>query len=166
MCTGTLKHFVLSVAAGVATFALGCGSWNGASWMLNSVTGPPARQYHAMAALKGSVVLFGGMGSDLTILGDTWTWDGTSWTQHQVVGPSARYYHAMATMNDTVVRFGGQTSSQTMLADTWVWNGTSWAQENVTGPSARGSAADGDPRASLASAGAVDRDVEVGRRAS
>jgi hypothetical protein len=114
--------------------------WDGAQWTKQKVTGPSARALAPMAALSGTVVLFGGSTSS-GITGDTWTWDSARWTQEGVRGPEARQASGMATMNGTVVLFGGSEVTPDGLDDTWTWDGASWTKQNVTGPSARISAA-------------------------
>jgi hypothetical protein len=70
-------------------------TWDGTNWTLQNVKGPSPRSYASMAAVNGTVVLFGGCvfgfsGTQATCLDDTWTWDGAHWTQQNVQGPSAR----------------------------------------------------------------------------
>jgi N-acetylneuraminic acid mutarotase len=117
-------------------------TWDGTSWTeaAKDVTGPSARENHAMAGLDDTVVLFGGDDGSLMGLADTWTWDGTHWTQQNTPGPSGRVAASMATLNGTVVLFGGMARSLP-LGDTWIWNGSTWAQRNVPGPAPRGAAA-------------------------
>ena len=89
---------------------------------------PPARTGAAMAydAATGTAVLFGG-GSNLGVLGDTWTWDGTTWTQQApAASPPARAQAAMAydAATGTAVLFGGYDITGRGvhdLADTWTW---------------------------------------------
>ena len=71
--------------------------WTGANWSNNiDIFGPSGREDLAMAALNGSVVLFGGCGSESGVFSDTWVFDGTRWSQANGVGPTARCYPAMA----------------------------------------------------------------------
>jgi hypothetical protein len=52
-----------------------------------------------MAALGGSVVLFGGVilrGTTYVMLDDTWQWDGNNWQQLPPMGPPGRSDAAMA----------------------------------------------------------------------
>ena len=62
--------------------------FDGNAWEKRSVSGPPARQAHAMVhdSKRGRIVLFGGMGSAEAgrpgpSLGDTWEYDGNRWTR-------------------------------------------------------------------------------------
>jgi hypothetical protein len=71
--------------------------YDGTGWTLVATAGPPPRFRHAMAALRGRLVVFGGMSASGP-LGDTWTFDGNSWTQVGGTGPSPRQGHAMATL--------------------------------------------------------------------
>src|SRR5947209_3551737 len=67
--------------------------WNGTAWTQRAVSGPSARQGHAMAydAARGVTVLFGGYNiSSATPSGETWEWNGTTWIQRVVGGPSPR----------------------------------------------------------------------------
>jgi hypothetical protein len=120
-----------------STFLNDTWTWNGTGWTQQNVTGPSARDDYAIAALGGTVVLFGGYNIGVGSLSDTWTWNGASWTQQNGTGPSARNGASMATLGSTVVLFGGALDTSNPLGDTWEWNGTSWMQQNVSGPSPR-----------------------------
>ena len=105
--------------------------WDGNTWLArNPATSPPARYDHAMAALNGKIVLFGGSGIS-GYLGDTWEWDGATWAQKNVPGPSARAMHRMATVGSKIVLFGGSAGGAD-LCDTWEWDGTTWTQKSAT----------------------------------
>jgi hypothetical protein len=55
-----------------------------ATWtQQHPATSPPARYGASMSydQATGDAVLFGGVGSSGSYLGDTWTWNGTTWTQ-------------------------------------------------------------------------------------
>jgi hypothetical protein len=125
--------------------------WDGAAWQdpMPAIS-PPARQSHSMAALRDSVVLFGGTLAHYTPEGgidedadadDTWIWNGRSWTRQLVNGPSRRDSAGMAALNGVVVLFGGETTGLAPLGDTWLWDGSSWTRLDVKGPSARAPAA-------------------------
>jgi N-acetylneuraminic acid mutarotase len=121
--------------------------WDGNTWSLRATTGPSARAGHAMAALHGNVVLFGG--GEVTVLastvriesepkGDTWEWDGSSWTQREVAGPSARSGLAMVALNDKIVLFGGGIPGRSLSPnETWEWDGNTWTLRATSGPAAR-----------------------------
>ncbi len=85
----------------------------------------------AYDAASGNVVLFGGLASASSRLGDTWLWDGTNWTQASpATVPPARASGTMvydAALGE-IVMFGGVNSSGMDSNDTWVWNGTIWNQ--------------------------------------
>jgi N-acetylneuraminic acid mutarotase len=120
-------------------------TWDGTSWTQHNVLSPPPRYGASMAALNGTVVLFGGRsapnGNPVNyptdqLLNDTWTWDGTTWTQHDVTGPTARYDASMAALGGSVVLFGGWINSGS-TDSTWIWNGSSWTEQQIPGPAAR-----------------------------
>jgi hypothetical protein len=109
-------------------------SWDGEHWMQQMpMTYPSARSYSAMAALNGTIVLFGGVpwSGPPSLLSDTWTSDGVNWTQRNVRGPSAREGHAMAALHGTLVLFGGlDNNGTTQLGDTWTWDGEAWTRQH------------------------------------
>jgi N-acetylneuraminic acid mutarotase len=104
--------------------------WDGTSWSVRKVPGPPARWAFAMATLNDKVVLFGGFDGQ-HVFGDTWEWNGTSWTQRMVQGPPGRNRHAMATVKGKVLLFGGQTEHDS-FRDTWEWDGNVWTERDVS----------------------------------
>jgi hypothetical protein len=64
----------------------------------------------AYDAVRGQVVLFGGIGPSGLSLSDTWVWNGTDWVRKfPANNPPARYDHAMAydAARGQVVLFGG-----------------------------------------------------------
>src|SRR5262249_36208625 len=110
--------------------------WDGNTWSMRSISGPPARCFHGMATLGGKVLLFGGQ-NDAGIRNDTWEWDGMSWAERRLmVAPLPRNEFAMATLADNIVLFGGSSTGQ-VFGDTWEWDGRTWTQRNLTGPPAR-----------------------------
>jgi hypothetical protein len=120
-------------------------TWNGATWLLASSSGPGPRESPAMVyeASQSRVLLFGGdewLGaSTFTRRDDTWVWNGTSWTRVATLGPAPRYRHAMAydAQRGVIVLFGGSTSTNEWAADTWEWSSGSWTQRVVSGPPGR-----------------------------
>ena len=77
-----------------------------------------------------TVVLFGGITSRQTAIGDTWTWNGKTktWTKHPVAGPSPRRAPiAYDSATRTIILFGGDDGSKA-FADTWEWTGSTWVQ--------------------------------------
>jgi len=104
--------------------------WNGSSWSQVGVPGPPARTHHAMAydRARSVVLLFGGVGNNGSVYGDTWQWNGTAWTQVAGAGPPSRWAHGMAhdVARARVVLFGGMAAQ--LLNDTWEWDGSTWTQ--------------------------------------
>lgn len=88
----------------------------------------------------GRAVLFGGIGSGVT-LDDTWWWDGSTWLPvFTATAPSSRYAHAMTydSARGRVVLFGGRGGGQPFLNDVHEWDGAQWfAVHPATRPSAR-----------------------------
>jgi hypothetical protein len=117
--------------------------WDGQAWSLRATSGPPGRQYAAMAydAARQRTVLFGGRQSSTAGFVDTWEWDGAGWSQVATAGPSARDVPAMVYDTDLhrTVLFGGWLGTPGgNSSETWSWDGAAWALLNTTGPSARG----------------------------
>jgi N-acetylneuraminic acid mutarotase len=114
--------------------------WDGTGWSQRAVAGPPARQYHAMAALGGKVVLFGGF-DGTNRFSDTWEWDGASWTKRAVTGPESRRRMAMATLGSKIVLFGGSSldgdGGVVDPTDTWQWDGSAWSVVSPAAPGGR-----------------------------
>jgi hypothetical protein len=95
-------------------------------------------------AARGTVVVFGGLGSSnctntvpLTVLNDTWTWNGATWAlQHPVASPPWRYAPAMTydPFASTSILFSGVVTDSTFHVinpyppDTWSWDGSGWSQ--------------------------------------
>lgn len=112
--------------------------WDGVSWTLIGVGGPPAMSGHCMAydSERRRTVLFGGNSG-----AGTWTFDGVTWTLAATAGPSSRTGSAMAfdPARGRVLLFGGRAfPSSENLGDTWEWDGQAWAQAHVSGPPPRG----------------------------
>lgn len=122
--------------------------WNGAVWIQRAMgaSTPPRRSRHAMAhdVVRGATVLFGGIGENSNLLGDTWEWDGSRWSQRQasIASPSSRFDHAMSfdPPSQRVLLFGGAALS-TEFDDTWTWDGSNWTRlQPAVHPSARAGA--------------------------
>jgi hypothetical protein len=101
---------------------------------------PEPRQFHAMATLGDTVVLFGGM-SGTEFLNDTWQWNTATreWSRVPDVGPFARADHAMIHDGHKVLMFGGITQDTSLdreklqeLDDTWLFDGAIW-QPHLSG---------------------------------
>ncbi len=97
-------------------------------WTLQAASNtPPPRSGHAMVALPGSAfLLYGGTGSNKTLLGDTFVWKwGNGWSGQAQFGatPSPRTMIAMATdpVRRKVVLFGGHGTTNA-LQDTWEYD--------------------------------------------
>ena len=119
--------------------------YDGARWLRNPATPPPARSSHAMVydARRKKTVVFGGMGvrsgeQSTPIYGDTWEFDGTKWTQIQGAGPPPRLGAGAAydSKRGLVMLFGG-SNERGVLNDLWAWNGTSWRKLAEDGPEPR-----------------------------
>jgi galactose oxidase-like protein len=108
---------------------------------------PPARFYNAMAydSKLDRVLIYGGFGTHLQLLGDTWAYDFNrdSWTQvASAGGPSARGYATMAydPIRERMVLYGGTASDKSPLDDTWTLDAKSgaWTElEQAAGPGPR-----------------------------
>lgn len=117
--------------------------WNGETWRLASVEGPPPRKWPAAAydAKRQVVVLHGGRegaGRSGRSLDDTWIWDGRGWREINSPGPTPRDHHRAAydRKRDRVVLFGGWNGAD-LENDTWEWSGSGWQQVANSGPSPR-----------------------------
>lgn len=129
--SGPLAHSVVLFGGDGPTFFTDTWEWAGTSWLERQINGPPPRYGHAMAALNGQVILFGGQGESGT-LGDTWRWDGTSWTQLNIPGPTPRFGHRMTSVGNKIVLFGGTTEKAGDQCDTWEFDGTAWRSTGAT----------------------------------
>jgi hypothetical protein len=113
-------------------------AWNGINktWTeLHPADHPPGRTMNPLVhdEATSTVVLFGGVTTNLTNLNDTWTWDGINWHQHfpasnpgQRNGPALAYDAGLR----AVVLFGGSVGPccSDNLNDTWTWNGVNWTK--------------------------------------
>ncbi len=118
--------------------------FDGDNWVaLKPRISPPGRHRGAMTydSLRQQAVLFGGQGSSLELLSDTWLyadrqwqkWPAGWWTAH----PSPRCGHCL-TFDESVgaaVLFGGVGRFDRSLGDTWLFDGSRW--KVVKGPSPR-----------------------------
>ena len=121
--------------------------WDGKTWTnVSPAVSPPGRRFDtqgmAYDARTGTVVLFGGITANQTVLGDTWTWNGRTrtWTEHfPANSPSPRRAPiAYDAATGTVVLFSGDNGATAIDAATWVWNGTNWHQLSpLTSPTPR-----------------------------
>lgn len=113
-------------------------TWDGnaKTWTQQHPTSQPSARGSAPAVYDEatrSVLLFGGVTTNLTTLNDTWTWDGINWRQHSpALSPAPRCSPGMAYDPDlrAVVLFGGAvgTNCTNNLNDTWTWDGLHWTQ--------------------------------------
>jgi hypothetical protein len=113
-------------------------AWDGVAktWTeLSPISHPSGRAANQLVydPATRTVVLFGGVTTNLTPLNDTWTWNGVNWTQHfPTSAPSPRNGPALAydpTLR-AVVLFGGAIGNccSDSLNDTWTWNGVNWRE--------------------------------------
>lgn len=107
-------------------------TWDGTAWKEIQSEGPSPRDGADSVFDRESnqVLLFGGaeIGSDVTLLNDTWLWDGSQWNKIEADGPPARVHPAMAydAARGRVVITGGSNAPSTILSDTWEWDGQAW----------------------------------------
>ena len=104
--------------------------WDGTSWTQRIVSGPSAREGHAMAYNPSNgIMLFGGGAN--TPNNETWVWDGTNWTKKTPpdVQPTPQRYNT-SMVYDSVrqrdVLFGGSAANDVGYNDTWEWDGSRW----------------------------------------
>jgi hypothetical protein len=133
--TGTVVLFGGNLSIYIESGSVPAGdtwTWNGTTWTKQDpAVHPSARSLAAMAydAATGTVVMFGGLGTNDESLGDTWTWNGTTWTQQHPAKsptPDASAMMAYDAATGTVVLVGTD--------GTWTWNGTTWT--HVASPAA------------------------------
>jgi len=124
-------------------------AWDGVAktWTeLHPASRPPGRTMNQLVfdGANRTIVLFGGVTTDLTPLNDTWTFNGSNWTeQSPATSPAPRNGPALAYDPGlrAVVLFGGAVGAccYDNLNDTWTWNGVNWTEIYPTGtlPQAR-----------------------------
>ena len=138
----TVGNKIVLFGGTTATMGDVCDTWefDGTSWTATGATLTTGLHCigHSIAALNGTVYLFGGVGAE----SDTWAYDGTSWKQVASTGPVGRAWAAMATAQwccteqpppPYIVLFGGQVNANDILSDTWQWDGTAWKQLAASG---------------------------------
>ena len=106
-------------------------------WRLKDLlVAPDARTNHAAVSISNTLsLLFGGVGTDGSLLGDTWLWDGATeaWEQQlPQTAPTARHSFAIAydPSRAKVVLHGGVGAGAVVLEDTWELDttGLTWAE--------------------------------------
>lgn len=114
-----------------------------ADWV-QRVTAQPTAVYATAVAwdsVRQRLVLFGGRGTTMLRLAETWELGPTGWVQRTpTTSPPARSGHDLAydPVRQRVILFGGFPDSGTRLGDTWEWDGTNWsARTPAMAPSAR-----------------------------
>ncbi|MFO0666094.1 MAG: kelch repeat-containing protein [Polyangiaceae bacterium] len=104
---------------------------SGTSLSVDPGTAPPFRAFTAAAlGPNGSIVTFGGIGSNSQYSNETWLLDAQGWrAASTVTSPTARYYAQMAfdeRRNQTVLLNGRDNSL--VFNDTWTWDGSEWTK--------------------------------------
>jgi hypothetical protein len=125
-------------------------TWDGTTWTQQFPTVSPSgrrfdTQNMAYDAVTRTVMIFGGLAANNSVLGDTWLWDGLAKTwaqQFPATSPSPRRtMMAYDIATKTVVLFGGDNGTTDHYNDTWTWDGTTWTQQfPPSAPSVRGMA--------------------------
>lgn len=121
-------------------------AWNSPAeaqeWIeVDTAEAPPPRGFHVMAydRIRDVAMLFGGIGEDQEVLGDTWVFKDDVWrSAESPAAPRARIWSAAAFDEErgVVVLFGGFGAG--FLDDTWTWDGTTWTElAPATRPPAR-----------------------------
>lgn len=99
---------------------------------LNPSRAPPAR-YRAVLAedrYNDVLVLFGGVATGSTPLGDTWIWDGRTWTEVTGTGPAPRARAGLSAarlkatngqVTSCLLLVGGHGTSYAGYADAWIY---------------------------------------------
>lgn len=123
------RHVV--VVLGSAPEGTGTWTWDGIRWTYMSGQGPFLRLNPAMCfdSITKSVMLFGGAGSGVPVLGDTWLWNGMAWVQqHPAHNPPARFEAALACGQQPIMYGGWGDYQGHLLVDSWTWDGVDWQQ--------------------------------------
>ncbi len=114
------------------TWTYGTGGWRRVkSWWWNR---PRPRCGHALAYDEntGNVVMFGGAGSLILSLRDTWIFDGSRWRQIDGPGPSARRYSAFAYSPELrgCVLHGGSADDdgKYQFGESWLFRDGAWSR--------------------------------------
>ena len=127
-------------------------AWDGADWIQEADTGPPARSGHGMDYdnLRDRVVLVDGMSKStvqvqvsvwvsgwfgsghyetqtqqqvkVQFFNDTWEYDGSVWTRVADTGPEPRMGCGLVYNGKTMLLFGGKNDT-TFFKNTWEWDG-------------------------------------------
>jgi len=87
---------------------------------------PPARAFHTMVEINGTVYLFGGEGNaSRNLLNDLWEYNENTgrWDEEEPSNPPPeRRYHAAVAINGQVYVFGGQTQNGNVISDVLVYS--------------------------------------------
>lgn len=101
-------------------------AWDGDAWQVRSTVCPSTRGAAAMAYMKSTqtMMIFGGVDTNLQELGETWGLNGSTWQFITTDGPTPRFGHDMVydETRDEIILFGGQNLPCTeQYNDTWSW---------------------------------------------
>lgn len=109
--------------------------WDGSSWRVRTIPGPPARFGHSMVydQTRAEVVMFGGSNLTTGSLCDTWSFDGQEWRQRASSGPGLRTQCTMAydPVRNATVLIAGHSVGIGSTSDTWVWDGNAWSLSGI-----------------------------------
>ena len=136
----TLGSKALLVTGAVGGPTVETWEFDGAWTRRTPAASPPARDWHAMAAVGSKAVLFGGKVADTnTILGDTWEWDGNNWTV-KAPADTPRPLSGPAGWPRWATRaFCSAAAAHGSFIDTWEWDGVNWTKRTPAHfPAARG----------------------------
>jgi hypothetical protein len=92
------------------------------------------------ASVLPGLVLFGGLDSNGSVLGDTWVFRGGQWVKQDVSGPSPRAFHLITSWGAGALLFSGGAPPSgpgdpgASFDDTWEWDGRSWRQLASSSP--------------------------------
>jgi hypothetical protein len=101
--------------------------YDGVQWVQKSPANSPSARIHCGMVYdqaNGTIVLFGGDGSQGTGLGDTWEYDGTDWTElTPSTAPLPRGEMGLTYLaeDETILLFGGRVGDS-LFGDTWEYD--------------------------------------------
>jgi len=112
--------------------------YDGKNWNRITLSSyPAARSGHVMAydPLHKVTVLFGGTGTNGTLLNETWSWDGKAWTKFspKTIPPSAsnQFLYWSPKWKTMVLAHAAFPATR---PEFWQWNGKDWARQVEASP--------------------------------
>jgi hypothetical protein len=84
----------------------------------------------AYDSVRGVTVMYGGIGPNNLVLGDTWEWDGATWTERALGGPRP----PAARGAKMIFNSKGKVCVMLVNNQTWEWNGEAWSLRSLAGP--------------------------------